>query len=76
MASANATADLQLVKGETYRIRLTNGGWTDAVFLYYERRERSWANMRAVSRWHFRNVSTGREVQIKSREKIRAKVKE
>lgn len=72
----SVSADLQLVKGEVYRIRLTNGQWVDAVFLFYERRERNWANYRAVSRWHFRNVATGREVQIKSREKIRAKVKE
>lgn len=56
-----------LVKGEVYRIRLTSGQWIDAEYLFYERRERSWANYRAVSRWHFRNISTGREVQIKTR---------
>lgn len=70
----SVSADLQLVKGEVYRIRLTNGKWTDAEYLYYERSEWNWAKMQAVSRWHFRNVATGREVQIKSRERIRAKV--
>ncbi len=68
---------ITLVRGEVYRVRLTNGSWYDARFIMekiingYKIR-----SMTVKTRRHFmfQNLDSGRDVEIKSMVRIRAKV--
>ncbi len=60
----------KLVPGTMYRIRLTNGNWTNGIYI----RERisgggSWG--RAMTHFLFTNTASGREIEIKSRIRIK-----
>ena len=60
---------LELVKGQWYNIRLTDGRWTPGEFKGI--RETNWLHSRNVKRYMFRNVATGRDVLLKSTVRIR-----
>ena len=69
-------ANITLVKGQVYRIRLTDGRWTDGKFLYekaaHRRESRVYGTYTGPNRhFMFENVRTGREIEIKSMQKIR-----
>lgn len=59
----------EMVKGMVYRIRLTDGSWTDGQFLYI--RETNWLRSKTMKHFMFRNVRTDRTIEIKSRQRIR-----
>lgn len=59
-----------LVKGKVYRVRLTDGKWTEATFLYASVRAH-WPNKQVRTHFNFHNVKTGRLVEIKSLRKVR-----
>ncbi len=61
--------NFELVKGQVYRIRLTNGTWTNGVFLYIK--ETSWLKMKTMKHFMFRNIRTDNTIEIKSRQRIR-----
>lgn len=54
----------QLVKGAVYRIRLTDGSWTDGKFLY--EKAPSSGHFRSNRHFMFENLRTGRTIEIKS----------
>ncbi len=58
-----------LVPGKTYRIRLTDGSWTDGRFRHV--RTTNWLRSRNVTHFMFVNERTGRDIEIKSRQRIR-----
>jgi len=71
---------MTLEKGKTYRVKLSGGAWTDAVFLHeetygggpamdgpYGRRPA----IRKRTRWQFRNIKTGRSIVLKSQQKVK-----
>ena len=60
---------LELIKGRWYTIRLTDGHWTTGEFKGI--RETNWLHTRNVKRYMFRNVATGRDVELKSTVRIR-----
>lgn len=62
------TSELQ--RGKIYRIRLTDGSWTAGRYEWTEKKEKSWANYRSVTHYHFTNMNTGRAVVVKSRVRI------
>jgi len=60
----------ELEKGNLYRVRLTDGSWVTGQFLYETLRARY---LRNSARYHFvfRNLATGRDVEIKSLQRVR-----
>lgn len=58
-----------LTKGRLYRIRLTSGEWTTAEYLG-ERVISGYTN-RVRTRYCFKNMRTGREIVLRSKQKIR-----
>ena len=64
---------MELIRGNEYRIRLTNGNWTIGVFLYEKEPFRVYTNRVYTNRTHFmfRNVATDRLIEIKSKARIR-----
>jgi len=60
---------LELIKGQLYNIRLTDGHWTTGQFQGI--RETNWLQSRMVKRYMFRNVLTGRNVELKSLARIK-----
>lgn len=70
-----AAPKIALVPGNTYRIRLTDGRWTDGRLLgerVIPAFNTTWRTGRATTHWRFINLATGRDVEIKSRQRIRA----
>ena len=67
----NHTVVLDLKPGDIRRIKLTNGAWTDARFSHSERAQGYGPKKRAMMRWHFVNIASGRTITIKSTAKIR-----
>lgn len=59
----------ELIAGQIYRIRLTDGTWTDGRFLHVK--TTTWLRSRSVTHFMFRNERTGREIEIKSRQRIK-----
>jgi hypothetical protein len=59
----------EMVKGDIYAIRLTDGRWVRGKFLYH--RSTNWIKSRTMTHFMFENVSTGRTIEIKSRQRIR-----
>jgi hypothetical protein len=71
---------MKLEQGKTYRVRLTSGAWVDAEFLEEQQTGgfNSWNNtfgvhrhIRKATRYHFRNIRTGRTITLRSTRKIR-----
>jgi hypothetical protein len=64
----------ELTRGEVYLIRLTDGRWVKARF------ERvhlsSWLKSRTMKHYMFVNLRTDRDIEIKSRERIRVLIDE
>lgn len=69
----------ELVRGQLYRVRLTDGSWHDARFIS----ERVYNPVFNANRLHdrrstthylFQNIDSGRDVEIKSRVRIKSKV--
>jgi len=65
-----ATARPELMRGDVCSICLTDGKWTDGIFLFASKRAH-WPNRQVRTRYTFRNARTGREVVVKSMAKIR-----
>lgn len=63
----------KLELGKVYRIRLTDGHWTDGEFRGVTEHGPNWAHSRTVNRYHFLNLATGRYVEIKSTIRIKEK---
>ena len=59
----------ELIPGQLYNIRLTNRHWTVGEFQYIK--QTNWLKSRTVSHFVFRNVETGRMIEIKARMRIR-----
>lgn len=69
-----AAPKLELTPGRNYRIRLTSGQWTDGRLLgerVIPAFNATWRTGRATTHWRFINIATGRDVEIKSRQRIR-----
>jgi hypothetical protein len=69
----------EMVPGKTYKIRLTNGTWTEGVFLRELENKRysynsnfSYFSFRRNTHYIFTNVRTGRKIEIKSKQRIKA----
>lgn len=75
--SQKPTGDLE--RGKIYRIRLTDGFWTDGKFLRLavynpHFNPNSYFRLRSTTHFLFENVRTGRTVEIKSRQRIRERI--
>ena len=64
-----STNKLELIKGQLYNIRLTDGHWTKGEFQGI--RETNWLRSRKVKRYMFKNILTGRDVELKSMARIK-----
>jgi hypothetical protein len=70
---------MQLEQGKTYRVRLTSGAWVDAQFLSAEdyggiktySPDRRPITIRKRTRYHFRNIRTGRTITLRSQRKVK-----
>jgi len=71
---------MKLEQGKTYRVRLTSGAWTDAVFLEAETLggydvNPTYAPSRHIRKrtlYQFRNLRTGRSITLRSMRKVKA----
>lgn len=70
-------ANFSLIRGEVYRVRLTNGTWHNARFIRDVVYNPTFGNasymrnMRSTTHYLFQNLDTGRDVEIKSKVRIR-----
>lgn len=65
----------ELTKGDVYAIRLTDGRWVRAKFLYErsnDYRSTAYYTHRRNTHFVFTNIATGRTIEIKSRQRIRS----
>ncbi len=74
-------SDIQLERGRTYSIKLTTGKWVRAEYIYetqgggFNTRSLVFGTttkIRMKRRYHFRNLSSNREVILRSMQKVKA----
>jgi hypothetical protein len=71
---------MQLEQGKAYKVRLTSGKWVVAEFLEEQSTGgyRVWISgvgmdrrIRKETRYHFRNLATGRTITLRSQRKVK-----
>jgi len=66
---------MQLEQGKTYRVKLTSGAWVRAEFLEDSQYGPGlYSSIRTTTRYHFRNLKSGRTITLKSQRKIKADI--
>jgi hypothetical protein len=69
-----------LEQGKAYKVRLTSGAWVQAEFLSAETDggfntvSRTWGtsrHIRKTTRYHFRNLASGRTITLRSQRKVK-----
>ena len=67
--SPMSTNTLELTRGKLYNIKLTDGHWSIGEFQGI--RQTNWLKSRNIKRYMFRNIASGRNVELKSTARIR-----